>query len=121
MTDKRRESIVVILSAPSGSGKTTIVSRLMESMDNISRSISYTTRPPRDGEKNGEDYIFVSREVFDKMRDNGEFLEWEENFGNFYGTSREQVEKLLDSGRDVVMSIDVKGARKAKKEFPESI
>jgi guanylate kinase len=121
MTKRNEDPIVIVLSAPSGSGKTTIVSRLMKSLEGITRSVSYTTRVPREGEKDGEDYIFVSDEEFNKMKENGEFLEWEENFGNSYGTSRRQIEELLASGLDVIMSIDVKGARTAKKEFPESI
>ncbi len=121
MTAVRREPLIIVLSAPSGSGKTTIVARLIDSLMHITRSISYTTREPREGEKAGVDYVFVSREEFDGMKDNGEFLEWEENFGNYYGTGRKQVEDMLASGLDVIMSIDVKGARTAKKEYPESI
>ena len=121
MTAARREPLIIVLSAPSGSGKTTIVARLIDSLTDITRSISYTTREPREGEKAGVDYVFVSREEFDGMKDNGEFLEWEENFGNYYGTGRKQVEDMLASGLDVIMSIDVKGARTAKKEYPESI
>ena len=121
MTAARREPLIIVLSAPSGSGKTTIVARLIDSLMHITRSISYTTREPREGEKAGVDYVFVSKEEFDRMKDNGEFLEWEENFGNYYGTGRKQVEDMLASGLDVIMSIDVKGARTAKKEYPESI
>jgi len=121
MTAVRREPLIIVLSAPSGSGKTTIVARLIDSLMHITRSISYTTREPREGEKAGVDYVFVSREEFDGMKNNGEFLEWEENFGNYYGTGRKQVEDMLASGLDVIMSIDVKGARTAKKEYPESI
>jgi guanylate kinase len=121
MAKKGREPIIVVLSAPSGSGKTSIVAGLLNEMDSIARSVSYTTRSPREGEKDGEDYIFVSKEEFESMRDSGEFLECEENFGNYYGTSRRQIEQMLDKGLDVIMSIDVKGARTAKKEYPESI
>lgn len=121
MTIRSQDPIIIVLSAPSGSGKTTIVEKLIKDMGGIARSVSYTTRPPRPGEENGKDYIFVSEQEFSQMKDNGEFLEWEENFGNYYGTLRKQIEDMLASGKDVIMSIDVKGARTAKKEYPESI
>ena len=121
MSQRKREPIIVVLSAPSGSGKTTIVRELLKQVDGMARSVSCTTRSPRAGEVDGEDYIFVTEEDFVRMRDNGDFLEWEENFGNYYGTLREQVENLLDKGLDIIMSIDVKGARTAKKEYPESV
>ena len=121
MTDRKRDPLLIVLSAPSGSGKTTIVDRIITSLVGIQRSVSYTTREPREGEKNGEDYVFVSKEEFERMKENDEFLEWEENFTNYYGTGRKQVEDMLADGLDVILSIDVKGARTAKKEFPESI
>ena len=121
MTNKSRDPIIIVLSAPSGSGKTSIVEALIKRLGGMARSISYTTREPRGEEKNGEDYIFVSPEEFERMKNNGEFLEWEENFGSYYGTSRKQIEDMLNERKDVIMCIDVKGARKAKKEYPESI
>ena len=120
-TDKKREALVVIVSAPSGSGKTTIVSELLEKMPDVKRSISFTTRPPREGEEDKQDYIFVSKEEFDKKIEQGDFLEWEKNFDNFYGTSKKQIEEALASGTDIILSIDVKGARKVKEAFPGSI
>ncbi|MFH1664701.1 MAG: guanylate kinase [Candidatus Omnitrophota bacterium] len=116
-----RKSLIVIVSAPSGSGKTTIVSRLLERMDGIKRCITCTTRKPREGEKDKEEYIFLSGEEFSKMRDNGEFLEWEENFGNFYGTPEKQFNDAMETGTDIILSIDVKGAREVKNIFPESV
>jgi guanylate kinase len=116
-----RDSFIVIISAPSGSGKTTIVDRVIEDVPGMARSISYTTRSPREGEKDGEDYRFVSKDEFRAMIEKGELLEWEQNFDHFYGTSKEQVRNALGGGKDIVLSIDVKGARKVKEEFPESI
>ncbi len=119
--DKSNEPIIIVVSAPSGSGKTTIVSRLLEKMPGLRRSISCTTRPPRGGELDKEDYIFLSKEEFRDRIDRGEFLEWEENFGNYYGTTRRQVEEAIEEGEDIILSIDVKGARRVKRAFPESI
>ena len=112
---------LIIVSAPSGCGKTTVVSRLVERVPGLERSVSYTTRPPREGEKNGRDYIFVSEEEFFSKKESEEFLEWEENFGSFYATGAEQVEKALCSGKDIVLSIDVKGAGKLMERYPEAI
>ncbi len=119
--DKSKEPIIIVVSAPSGSGKTTIVSRLLEKMPGIRRSVSCTTRPARGGELNKADYIFLSKDEFRDKIDRGEFLEWEENFGNYYGTPRRQVEEAIEEGEDIILSIDVKGARRVKRAFPESI
>ena len=118
---KKRESLIVVVSAPSGSGKTTIIARVTEEVPDIRRSISFTTRDPREGECPGDDYVFVSQEEFARCRESGEFLEWEENFGEFYGTSRKQVSEAIEDGADIVLSIDVKGAKRVKQEFPESV
>ncbi|RKY42167.1 MAG: guanylate kinase [Candidatus Makaraimicrobium thalassicum] len=117
----KTEPLIIVLSAPSGSGKTTLITRLLENVPRIKRSISYTTRQPREGETDKQDYIFVSREEFRERIENGKFLEWEENFGNYYGTSREQIQEALEEGTDIILSIDVKGARTVKKDFPGSI
>jgi guanylate kinase len=118
---KGRKPLIIIVSAPSGSGKTTIVNGLLEKMDGVKRSVSFTTRAPRQDEKNGIDYVFVSREEFKKKIEDGDLLEWEENFDEYYGTSRAQVEEALQGGEDVILSIDVKGAKTVKKIFPQSI
>ncbi|MFC1643969.1 guanylate kinase [Candidatus Omnitrophota bacterium] len=118
---RKKEPLIVIVSAPSGSGKTTIISRLMAKMPEVKRSISYTTRQPREGEKDREDYVFISPEQFKEKIEKGEFLEWEENFGNYYGTSKGQFAEAVERGADIILSIDVKGARAVKKNFPESI
>ncbi len=118
---KQKEPLVIIVSAPSGSGKTTIVNNLLKKVSDIARTVSYTTRPPRQDEKDGEDYFFISEEEFRKKIDMGEFIEWEKNFGSYYGTARAQVEEAIAGERDIILSIDVKGAKTVKKMHPESI
>lgn len=99
-----------ILSAPSGTGKTTILKKVMQSVVNISFSISHTTREPRQGEQDGVDYHFVTVSGFQAMRENNLFLEWAEVHGNFYGTSRPAVLDQLECGMDIILDIDVQGA-----------
>jgi guanylate kinase len=101
---------MLVLSSPSGAGKTTIARRLREEDNGIEMSISHTTRPRRNGEENGKDYHFVDRETFTRMRDQGEFLEWAVVFDNFYGTTRKPVEEALAAGRDVLFDVDWQGA-----------
>jgi guanylate kinase len=113
--------LIIVVSAPSGSGKTTIVSGLLEHVAGIKRSVSYTTRQPRENERDGEDYIFIPVEEFRKKIKNSEFIEWEENFGNYYGTSRQQILEAREEGADIVLSIDVRGAEKIRREFPETV
>jgi len=103
-----------IISAPSGAGKSTILRKVMGSIKNLVFSISHTTRSPRRGEKNGRDYHFVGRESFTALREQGGFLEWAEVHGNFYGTSRAAVVAETAAGRDVVLDIDVQGARQIR-------
>lgn len=100
-----------IVSAPSGTGKTTILQRLLAELPGLRFSVSHTTRPPRSGEQQGKDYHFVSREQFEAMRDENIFLEWAEVHGNLYGTSRPAVEEMLTEGIDVILDIDIQGAR----------
>lgn len=114
-------SNVFIISAPSGSGKTTLVRRLLEWDPNMVFSVSYTTRAPRGAEVHGADYHFVSRASFEAMRDRGEFLEYAEVFGNYYGTHREVVETGRSQGRDVVLDIDVQGARQLQQKIPDAV
>jgi len=102
------------VSAPSGAGKTTLVERLVEQLPNIKMSRSYTSRVARDGEADGVDYNFVSRERFEAMIAAGDFLEWADGVGNLYGTCANDTERLLESGFDVVLVIDVQGARKVR-------
>ena len=109
-TGVARRGLMLVLSSPSGAGKTTIARRLREQDDGIEMSISHTTRPRRNGEENGKDYHFVDRESFTRMRDRGEFLEWAVVFDNFYGTTRKPVEDALSAGRDVLFDVDWQGA-----------
>ncbi|HXE80677.1 MAG TPA: guanylate kinase [Vicinamibacterales bacterium] len=107
--------LLFIVSAPSGTGKTTLVERLVQRMPGLQMSRSFTSRPPREGETDGVDYNFVSRERFERMIAAGEFLEWADVFGNLYGTSRSETERVLASGTDLVLVIDVQGARQVRK------
>jgi guanylate kinase len=101
---------LIIISSPSGGGKGTLIREVLSSVSDITYSISYTTRPIRDGEEDGREYFFVSREDFEHRRDEGEFLEHAMVHGNFYGTSRLQVDQVMESGRDILLEIDVQGA-----------
>ena len=101
---------MLVLSSPSGAGKTTIARRLREEDKSVEMSISHTTRQRRNGEKDGKDYHFVDRETFTQMRDQGEFLEWAVVFDNYYGTTRRPVEDALAAGRDVLFDVDWQGA-----------
>ena len=106
-----RRGLMFILSSPSGAGKTTLADRLLKQDDEITLSISATTRPPRAGEVHGEDYYFVPEDEFIRMRDKGQFLEWANVFGNLYGTPRGLVEENLKNGKDVLFDIDWQGAQ----------
>ena len=106
--------LLFIVSAPSGAGKTTLVERLVEQLPHLRMSRSYTSRPTRPGETDGVDYNFVNRDRFEAMARSGEFLEWAEVFGNLYGTCAEDTEGMLAGGDDVVLVIDVQGARKVR-------
>ncbi len=106
--------LLFIVSAPSGAGKTTLVERLVEQTPQLKMSRSYTSRDARQGEADGVDYNFVTRPAFEAMIEGGQFLEWAEVFGNLYGTGRADTEALLRLGHDVVLVIDVQGARKVR-------
>jgi guanylate kinase len=106
--------LLFIVSAPSGTGKTTVVERLVKVTDRLHLSRSYTSRAPRGDEQDGVDYNFVSRAHFEAMIANGEFLEWADVFGNLYGTAAADTRRCLQSGDDVVLVIDVQGARKVR-------
>ena len=109
-----RTGLLFIVSAPSGTGKTTLVERLVQILPNLRMSRSYTSRPARPGERSGVDYNFVTRAAFDEMVRRREFLEWADVFGNCYGTSAVDTEQLLADGQDVVLVIDVQGARQVR-------
>lgn len=109
-----RRGLLFIVSAPSGTGKTTLVERLVQILPNLRMSRSYTSRPVRPGERDGVDYHFITRAEFDAMIGRGEFLEWADVFGNCYGTSAPDTEAMLAGGQDVVLVIDVQGARQVR-------
>ena len=115
-----REGIALVLSAPSGAGKTTLVKRLLAEFPHIGYSVSCTTRQPREGEVDGKDYIFLSREEFEQRRLKGYFAEWAEVHGNFYGTPLEPVKDKLRQGQDVLFDIDVQGAAQLKLTLAEA-
>jgi len=112
---------VFIISAPSGSGKSTLVSRLMTSVPGLMFSISYTTRAPRGAEVEGRSYHYISRAEFEAMIARGEFLEWADVYGNYYGTHRSILEKAREQGKDLVLDIDVQGARQLEGQIPEAV
>jgi guanylate kinase len=105
-----RRGLMLVLSSPSGAGKTTIARKLLEQDLGIEISVSHSTRKMRKGERDGQDYHFVSHDTFTKMRDHGEFLEWAVVFDNYYGTTRKPVEEALAAGRDVLFDVDWQGA-----------
>jgi guanylate kinase len=112
---------IFIISAPSGSGKSTLVSRLLTTVPGLMFSVSYTTRPLRGHEKDGESYHFVTREDFEAMVARGEFLEWAQVFGNYYGTHQGILEAARAAGLDLVLDIDVQGARQLRDRVPEAV
>jgi guanylate kinase len=116
-----QEGNLIILSGPSAVGKGTVIEALMKEYQNISYSISVTTRQARPGEEDGVDYFFVSKDKFDNMIENGEFIEWAKVHGNYYGTPKGYVEEAIASGRDVILEIDIQGATQVKKEYKEGI
>jgi guanylate kinase len=116
-----RRGMLMVVSAPSGTGKTTVAERLVSAADGIVRSRSFTSRPARAGEIDGVDYNFVSRAAFEAMAARGEFLEWADVFGNLYGTGRRQTEALIAAGSDVLLVIDVQGARQVRAAVSELV
>jgi guanylate kinase len=113
-------SLFVVV-APSGAGKTTLVRAMMEARPGAELSISFTTRAPRPGELHGRDYWFVDRAEFERRRADGEFLEWAEVHGNFYGTSRAWISQRIAAGHDIVLEIDWQGATQVQRLFPDAV
>jgi len=116
-----RRGLMLVLSSPSGAGKTTIARKLLEQDLGIEISVSHTTRKMRKGERDGQDYHFVSHDTFTKMRDHGEFLEWAVVFDNYYGTTRKPVEEALAAGRDVLFDVDWQGAASLRDEARDDV
>lgn len=116
-----RRGLMLVLSSPSGAGKTTLSRRLIASDPNLTISVSVTTRPPRPGEIDGKDYVFLSGGEFDALRDGGGLLEWAVVFGNRYGTPREPVEDALARGRDVLFDIDWQGTQQLAEKMTDDL
>lgn len=118
---KRDKGLLIVLSGPAGVGKGTVCNALRAENTDIRYSVSVTTRPPREGEVDGVNYFFKTREEFEEMIKNGELLEWAEYVGNYYGTPIEYVEKMLNQGKDVILEIEVQGALQVKERMPEGV
>ena len=117
MSENRR-GVALVVSAPSGAGKTTLIKRLLQEFPQFCYSVSCTTRPPRKGEVDGRDYHFMDREEFERRVAQGYFAEWAEVHGNLYGTPLAEVREALDAGRDMLFDIDVQGALQVKEKIP---
>ncbi|MGZ5852269.1 MAG: guanylate kinase [Hyphomicrobium sp.] len=116
-----RRGLLMVLSSPSGAGKTTLARRLVEADAEIAMSVSVTTRPPRPGESDGSDYHFIDDKRFVRMREGGELLEWARVFDNFYGTPRAPVEAAIKGGRDILFDIDWQGAQQLSEKMKHDV
>ena len=112
---------LLVLSSPSGGGKTTIAKSLLQARDDLGYSVSATTRPRREGEREGADYYFLSREEFMRRVEAGEFLEWATYAGNLYGTLRSEIDRIFARGRTAVLDVEIEGARQIRASFPNSL
>ena len=121
MVKNNRRGIVLVISSPSGAGKTTICKNIIEKLDNVSLSVSVTTRKKRKSEIEGKDYFFKTNEEFIPMMNNNEFIESAKVFGNFYGTLKAEVLQKIEDGIDVLVDIDWQGTRQIEKHMPEDI
>ena len=112
---------LIVVSGPSGAGKSTLIGEALDSVEQLAYSVSATTRDPRPGEVDGEDYIFLSREEFERKIEEGYFLEWAEYSGNLYGTPVSRVDELLEEGSSVILEIELQGARKVREKRPDAV
>ncbi|HRT71871.1 MAG TPA: guanylate kinase [Syntrophales bacterium] len=118
---KKNEPIYIAVSAPSGAGKTSICKEVLKMFPCLRYSVSYTTRPPRPGEVNGRDYVFVDEKTFRRMIKKEAFIEWAENYGHLYGTPRKEVENYLRRGYDIIFDVDSRGAKALKERYPGGV
>jgi len=118
---KKQRGRLIVLSAPSGSGKTTIAKAIMQKYPSIVFSVSATTRSLRNGEQHGKDYYFLSREEFERRIKAGKLVEWEEIYGDLYGTLKSEIDGALETGRVMLLDVDVKGALSIKQHYPEAL
>ena len=116
-----RRGRLVVVSGPSGAGTSTLIRTSREAVPELAYSVSATTRKSREGEVDGRDYVFLSREEFERWIDEGRFLEWAEYSGNLYGTPEQKVEEYLESGRSVILEIELQGARKVRAKRPDAV
>ncbi len=115
------KGLFIVVSAPSGAGKSSICQKMLAACPEIKFSVSYTSRPPRPKEINGKDYYFVTREDFRKRIKRGEFIEWVESYSHFYGTSWKTMEKYYQKGKDLLLDVEPRGAKKIKRKFKEGV
>lgn len=113
--------LLVVVSGPSGTGKGTLCKELRRQVPELQYSISVTTRPPRPGEKDGVNYYYLSKEKFEEMLANDEFLEWAKVYDNYYGTPKKKVMEVLEKGEDILLEIDIQGALQIMKQFPQGV
>jgi guanylate kinase len=118
---KRQPGLLMVVSAPSGAGKTSICREILRLFPNVRFSVSCTTRPPRPDEVNGKDYDFISPGEFRDRLARGEFVEWVENYGQFYGTSKKTMDAFLNQGYDLILDIETRGAKAIREEYPRGI
>lgn len=117
-TSQKKPGLLMVVSAPSGAGKTSICREILRRFPNIRFSVSCTTRPPRSGEMDGRDYEFISRAEFRERMDRGEFVEWVENYGHLYGTSKKTMDAFLSQGYDLILDIEPRGAKAIREHYP---
>jgi guanylate kinase len=116
-----RNPVVVVVSAPSGAGKSTVIARVLRELGGMRFSVSHTTRPPRGDEKEGVDYHFVDRAAFERLRDEGRLLEWAEVHGNLYGTAMTELVRAREEGVDLLLDLDVAGAAQVRQRLPDAV
>ena len=118
--DNPKKGTLIVVSGPSGAGKSTLIDRFLKEDKNSTFSVSYTTREKRPGEREGKNYYFVSKDVFEEMAGRGAFLEWENVHAYMYGTPREEILRTLETGKDIILDIDVKGALSIRSQCPKA-